>query len=602
VRSLNLSATKSSEWFAGMAAGCDRLVHPSVTGGSTRARHRRLLAVLLIAPFFAACAIGQSFFGAFGAAATLAAIFAIFGSCWFAALAVASTGKDLLAGRSLLLASALPAAAIIAGAGGLASPLTMMLAAFVFEPAWVWRTRRAAAFGFAAAGTALLMQALLGPFSGAGAGTISAWHWLVPLAYMATIGLRIAGPFKSDTAKQTDADPARLDDVIEAVVFRLTQSGEVVDASDKARKILRLAPELLLGNGLFERVHVADRIAYLCALADLRGGAVFRQVELRLRLPNETAEQRGGNYQAFAIELARAGNDDAGFIAIVRSNAEMVALREVAASATEAANSSEITKGRFLAAVSHELRTPLNAIIGFSDMLGHEMCGSFSDPRQKEYVGLIKQSGEHLLAVVNSILDVSKIESGTYAIHIEPFRFNDAVAMCHSMMTFQAEAKAIAFSTDLGQNVGDISGDRRAVQQMLINLVSNAIKFTPAGGEVTIGAKRVGSRLHFWVSDSGIGIGADDLCQLGRPFMQVQNDYTRQFEGTGLGLSLVKGLVALHDGTMTIDSAPNEGTTVTISLPVAGPAPKREDRDVNEIAIRTTASNEGTHGSLRKTA
>ncbi len=319
-------------------------------------------------------------------------------------------------------------------------------------------------------------------------------------------------------------------------------------------------------------------------------------------MPNESAEQRGGNYQAFVIELARTGNDDADFVAIVRSNAEMIALREAAASAAEAASSSEITKSRFLAAVSHELRTPLNAIIGFSDMLGHEMCGSFSDPRQKEYVGLIKQSGEHLLAVVNSILDVSKVESGTYAIQVEPFRFNDAVAMCQSMMVYQAQAKAIAFRTDLGRNVGDISADRRAVQQMLINLASNAIKFTPEGGEVTIGAKRVGSRLHFWVSDNGIGIEADDLSRLGQPFMQVQNDYTRQFEGTGLGLSLVKGLVALHDGTMTIESAPDEGTTVTISLPVGGPARKREDRDVGEISIKTTASNEGTHGSLRKTA
>lgn len=104
------------------------------------------------------------------------------------------------------------------------------------------------------------------------------------------------------------------------------------------------------------------------------------------------------------------------------------------------------------------------------------------------------------------------------------------------------------------------------------------------------------------MSDTGIGIGADDLSRLGKPFVQVQNDYTRQFEGTGLGLSLVKGLVTLHDGTMSIESAPNEGTTVTISLPVAGPAPKREEHDVREIAVKTTASKEGTDGSLRKTA
>ena len=583
-----------------MSAGCDRLVHPSITDAAQRERHRRLLSVLLIAPFFAACAIGQSLFGPLGPAATLAAIFAVFGACWFAALLVVSTGRDRLAGVSVLLISPFPAAAVIAGGGGATSPLLMMVAAFVFESTWIWRTRKAAALGFGVAVAVLSMQPVLGQF--AGVGVISAWQWLVPLLYAATVGLRIAGLFERDATADTDEDPVVLEDVINAVVFRLGQNGEITDVSGKSRDMLRLAPELLLGNGLFERIHVADRVGYLCALADLRGGAAFRQVELRLRLPNETAEQRGGNYQAFAIEFARNGNDNAGFVAVVRSNAEIIALRDAAASATEAANSGEITKGRFLAAVSHELRTPLNAIIGFSDMLGHEMCGRFSDPRQKEYVGLIKQSGEHLLAVVNSILDVSKIESGTYAIHLEPFRFNDAVAMCHSMMKFQAEAKAITFSTDLGTNVGEISGDRRAIQQMLINLASNAIKFTPDGGAVTIGAKRVGSRLHFWVSDTGIGIGADDLSRLGKPFVQVQNDYTRQFEGTGLGLSLVKGLVTLHDGTMSIESAPNEGTTVTISLPVAGPAPKREEHDVREIAVKTTASKEGTDGSLRKTA
>jgi cell cycle sensor histidine kinase DivJ len=584
-----------------MSAGCDRLVHPSVTGSAERARHCRLLSVLLVAPFFAASAIGQSFFGAFGSATTLAAIFAVFGAFWFAALILVSTGKGLLAGRSVLLISPLPAAAIVAAAGGLASPLAMMLAALVFETAWAWRSRRAVAWGFASAIAAFGLQLAFGPLAGAGA--VSAWQWLVPLAYMGTMALRTAGLFRNQAVERTD-DTHRmaLEDVMEAVVLHLGYNGEILDVSEKARRMLRLAPELLLGTGLFERIHVADRIGYLCSLADLRDGATSRRVELKLRLPNEAEEQRGGNYQAFAIELARLGEADAGFIAVMRSNAEVVALREAAAASAEAASSSEITRSRFLAAVSHELRTPLNAIIGFSDMLGHEICGSLSDPRQKEYVGLIKQSGEHLLAVVNAILDVSKVESGTYAIQVEPFRFRDAVEMCRSMMTFQADAKAIAFTTDISQNVGDISADRRAVQQMLINLAANAVKFTPQGGKVTIGAKRVGSRLHFWVSDNGIGIDGNDLMRLGEPFVQVRNDYTRQFEGTGLGLSLVKGLVTLHDGSMTIESAPEQGTTVTISLPVAGPAPKEERHDFRDMAIKTTGSNEGTNGSLRKTA
>ena len=132
--------------------------------------------------------------------------------------------------------------------------------------------------------------------------------------------------------------------------------------------------------------------------------------------------------------------------------------------------------------------------------------------------------------------------------------------------------------TDVAPAIGEIRADRRAVQQILINLLSNAVKFTPKGGRVALRAKRIGTRLHFSVSDTGIGIAEDDLARLGQPFAQVRNDHTRQFEGTGLGLALVKGLVALHDGTMSIDSTFGQGTTVTISLPIEGPAGSGEWR------------------------
>ncbi len=526
--------------------------------------------------------------------------FAVFGVFWLAALLTASAGKARLVGMAALFAAVLPAAAVLIGAGGIASPLAMLVAAFVFEAGWVWRTYRALASGAAAAVVSLLVGTLSGPFPLVEAGMVSGWHWLIPIAYLATVALRITA-LVNERANHSDLDSGRLEEIMDAVVFRIASGGDVLDASAKARNVLRLAPELLLGNGLFERIHIADRVAYLCALSDMREGAAHRHVEVRLRLPSETRHASADNYRSFAVEFAKPGVGTDDFAVIVRAS-EVIALREAVASATEMASSVEVAKGQFLATVSHELRTPLNAIIGFADMLGHEMCGRLSDPRQKEYVGLIKDSGHHLLAVVNSILDISKMESGAYAIRAEPFSFRDPVTMCHSMLAFQAGAKAILLKTDISHNVGEIDGDRLGVQQILINLVSNAIKFTPAGGQVTIGAKRFGARLHFWVSDNGIGIGADDLAQLGKPFMQVQNDYTRQSEGTGLGLSLVKGLVALHEGTMTVESAPNEGTTVTISLPVAGPAAKDVGQAREEIANDKTVSNEGTDGSLRKTA
>jgi cell cycle sensor histidine kinase DivJ len=235
-------------------------------------------------------------------------------------------------------------------------------------------------------------------------------------------------------------------------------------------------------------------------------------------------------------------------------------------------------------------------------MLAHEMFGPFADPRQKEYVGLIHESGNHLLSVVNSILDVSKIESGTYPIRPEPFAFADAVEMCRSMMAHQASVKPVSLRVALAPNVGEVCADRRAIQQILINLVSNAIKFTPNGGNVGISAKRIGSRLHFWVSDTGIGIAEENIGNLGKPFTQIQNGYTRAFEGAGLGLSLVKGLVALHDGTMAIESAPGEGTKVTISLPVEGPRERVKESAIVPMPVPTYKTEEVGNGPLRKTA
>jgi cell cycle sensor histidine kinase DivJ len=284
---------------------------------------------------------------------------------------------------------------------------------------------------------------------------------------------------------------------------------------------------------------------------------------------------------------------------LLRANDETAVLRAALAASADTAESTELAKSRTLAAVSHELRTPLNAIIGFSDMLLHGMLGGFSDPRQKEYVSLVRESGRHLLAVVNSILDVSRIESGAYQTDPEPFRFDDAVEMCRSMLEQQAALKQIDIKVALPE-IGEVHADKRAVKQMLINLISNAIKFTPAGGTVAIGGKRAGSRLHFWVSDTGIGMSADDLARIGKPFTQVQNDYTRRFEGAGLGLSLVKGLVALHHGTMAIESEPGHGTTVTINLPVE--APVRDRAAEAAVAIKASRSREDFDGTFRKTA
>ncbi|OBQ60250.1 PAS domain-containing sensor histidine kinase [Mesorhizobium erdmanii] len=587
------------------------MVHPSILVQSGRERQRRFIGVMLAAPFFAAGAAVTLATSGMGAAVTMAAIFAAFGLCWFVALLVAATGKMAAAAPISLAMAAVALGGLIAAAGGLSSPVAMLAVALPFEAWWIGASRRAALWGAASAIVAIALQPLAAVFLLFAGAQIAAWHWLVPLAWALTLIPRLSAFRESAGAADTPDTGERLEDIIDAVILRVARQGEVLDASAKARTLLKLPPELLSGTGFFDRIHLSDRVAYLSALADMRDGALSRCLELRVRLPQNGGGQNDNrqndsrlmadNYRPFLLEMVRGEEQSDVFTLVLRENDETARLRADLAQANETAAAAEVAKGRFLAVVSHELRTPLNAIIGFSDMLLHEMFGAFKDPRQKEYVGLVRDSGQHLLAVVTSILDVSRIESGAYTAEPEPFRFLEAVEMCQSMMRLQAQAKNIDLQTQVAPDAGDINADRRAVQQILINLVSNAIKFTPDGGDVVVGAKRIGSRLHFWVRDTGIGIAEEDFANLGKPFTQIQNDYTRRFEGTGLGLSLVKGLVALHEGTMSIESMPGEGTTVTISLPVSGPK-GRPASQAGVLTMPATRAKGDRNGSLRKTA
>lgn len=570
-------------------------MHPSVSGREEQLRQRRFIGVMFAGSFLAACAAAPLLafpFGVMTAAATVCLVLVI---GWLIALLVAATGRDSFAGPLALAVATVIVAALIATAGGVGSPAALCVAALVVEPYWVTRSRRSLITGAAAVVAALASQACLGsllPYAPVGAG----WHWLMVLAYSATVFVRHGAFIEFEQGRQPRPTETEIEDVIDAVVLRIGSGSDVAAVSRKAEPIFGLQPELLLGSGFFERIHVADRVGYLCALSDLRAGGTPARLALRIRLPHETID----NFRSFSAELATVGAEARTIVVILRKDEEMVELRRQLAEAIDRADSIDVTRDRFLAAVSHELRTPLNAIIGFSDMMLHEMFGGFKDPRQKEYVGLIRDSGHHLLSVVNSILDVSKIASGAFVTYPERFRFRDAVESCIAMLGLQAKTKNLVLSDEVAHETGQLVADRRAVQQMLINLVSNAVKFTPEGGKVTIGGKRIGSRLHFWVEDNGIGIAEADLDRLGRPFVQLDNDYTRRYEGTGLGLSLVKGMVALHEGTMSIESAPGEGTIVSISLPVEGIVTPDAKGEVLSLAAAKVREN--AHDPLRKTA
>jgi cell cycle sensor histidine kinase DivJ len=575
--------TGESEGVSRLGQACDRLVHPSVADRAEREAQRRVLAAALAGPFLLAAAFAQVLAVAAGVPVALAAICITFVIGWTASVAIAQSGSRAIAGPALLVAGIAPAAVVIHLAGGVQSPLFLAWLPLALEPSFALRTRRAAHAGIAAAGVCVAIALALGwtlpqPATGA-----AAWHWFLPLAYGATVWARRGSLAPSPQTESSERRPRPIEEVIPAVTLKLGRNGEVSDCSGQARTLLKLEPEFLYGSGLLDRIHVADRVAYLSALADLREGKPSRHVELRLRLPSDGRGGEAANFRAFSLDLLgeREGGD--GFLAMLRDNGELASLRQAL---KDASANAEIDKARFLATVSHELRTPLNAIIGFSDMLLSGMAGPLNNDKQQDYVGLVRESGEHLLAIVNSVLDVSRIESGTYPITPETFRLEEAIETSRAIVSCQAAKKSITLVSEIGDAAGDLYADRRALQQVLINLLSNAVKFTPDGGAVTVRASRQAGTLTITVSDTGIGMSADDLSRIGRPFVQVFNDYTRQHEGTGLGLSLVKGLVILQGGSMTIDSAPGLGTEVIVTLPIRKPN-RREDRaDAEIVAIQ----------------
>ncbi|OCP36809.1 sensor histidine kinase [Ensifer sp. LC163] len=340
------------------------------------------------------------------------------------------------------------------------------------------------------------------------------------------------------------------------------------------------------GRGFIEQIHVSDRITFLSAIDVLRQGGERATVDIRIERQLLPAE--GEQFVHMCCELAPLLDRNGRLTAILAQSRDVsreARLRAEAAARTAEAESANDAKTRFLAAVSHELRTPLNAILGFSDVLSGEYFGRLENDRQREYVSLIHKSGEHLLSVVNTMLDMSKIEAGRYELVPEPFRVAEAVAACEAMLSHQAQEKGVKLASRVTRGVGEINADQRALQQVLINLVGNAIKFTDQGGMVTIDAELDGPFLKLTVSDTGIGIAADKLQMLGQPFVQIQNDYTRRYEGTGLGLSLVKGLVALHGGEIAIRSREREGTVITVTLPADGSGIVEANREEPRSAV-----------------
>jgi two-component system, cell cycle sensor histidine kinase DivJ len=563
----------------------DTLVHPSARQDAlTAARHRAFIAPRLLGSFVALAAF-PIYLTLRGVPSALEVIvFAWLVAPILLAYFLSRTGQyERAHGFSSLALTGL-ITIVAAKSGGIGSFAAIWLVVVPLEAA-LSASRRvvavAASFALGSAGLLLVLGALAAlPAAGApehAHGALAALG-IISASLYAT-GLALGAESLARTSfwlLYAEEDRYRLlARNMTDVITRHGRNGAVLFASPAAESLFGARVSELLGHGLFDRVHVADRPAYLTALADVAARGEARSVEFRVRCESAEPSRRSATrfiwIEMRCRPLDRAGGDqakDREVVAVMRDISERKqqeqALEETRAE-TERANAA---KSRFLATMSHELRTPLNAIIGFSEMLLNERQMMLDAARRADYAKLINDSGHHLLAVVNGILDMSKIDSGNFEITPEPFRPAQVIVNCCDLLALKAREAGLDLVIRLPADLPDIVADKRALNQILINLLSNAVKFSERGGKITVGARAEGSAILITVEDTGVGISEDDLPRLGDPFFQARASYDRRHDGTGLGLSIVKGLVALHGGDVDIDSRLGKGTRVTIRLPI----------------------------------
>jgi cell cycle sensor histidine kinase DivJ len=596
--------------FAPVRIYIESLVHPCAQQDAlTAARHRAFIAPRLLGSVVALASFPAYLIARGAPNAIELIVFAWLIAPILIAYFLSRTGRYESAHvlSSLALAGLVTAVAMLTG--GIASFAAVWLVVVPLE-ASLSASRRvvaiASTFALAAAGLLVLMSELdLLPAPDPGG------H-----AALATLGVVSAALYAAGLALGTEAltrisfwllyaeeDRYRLlARNMTDVITRHGRDGAVLFVSPAAQSLFGCGVSDLHGQGLFGRVHVADRPAYLTALGDTAALGESQSVEFRVRRESSAADGRPAaqfvwiEMRCRPLEQAvgdAGGHDRREVVAVLRDVTERKRQERALEEARAEAERADARKSRFLATMSHELRTPLNAIIGFSDMLMQESALMLDARRRNEYAGLINESGQHLLAVINGVLDMSKIETDNFAITPEPFAPASVIAASCDMLALQANEAGLALERMPTGNLPEMIADKRALNQILLNLLSNAIRFTDRGGKVTIGARAEAGGIAFVVEDNGVGISDEDLVRVGEPYFQARATYDRRHGGTGLGLSIVKGLVRLHGGEIDIRSRLGEGTRVSVRLPLdcerAQPAKERAAQAPVDVTHYLTA-------------
>ena len=310
--------------------------------------------------------------------------------------------------------------------------------------------------------------------------------------------------------------------------------------------------------------HAATAYAYLGAAASVvLGTLLWRQIGN----PYVVSAATGLVALAYGLVVRHIGTLAAG----------QLRLRSDLAEVGDGAKAADRARAEFIANMSHELRTPLNAIIGFSEMMREQAFGELGDKRYQEYANDIHNSGNHLLDIINDILDLSKGEVGKMELSAEPIDCVQIIQSSMHLLQESAERGGVSLVSIIPDTVPVVHGDERAIKQILINLLSNAVKFTPLGGEVFVELKAApGDEVHLIVRDTGIGMDPEDIPTAMAPFGQIDASFGRRFEGTGLGLPIVKSLVEQHGGEFRLTSELGVGTTATAVFPKVNVAEEKE--------------------------
>jgi two-component system, cell cycle sensor histidine kinase DivJ len=362
-----------------------------------------------------------------------------------------------------------------------------------------------------------------------------------------------------------------IESMVAETVLATNSSGAVLRVSDNAERVLGLPAEALKARGLTELVLVADRPQLLTALCDCARGGHDRSLRLRLRT---SASSEAPRYRWIEVNISHSVTGGNIAMATLRDISHQVAEEERLAVVAAGAETARSARAAFLSTVNHELRTPLNAIIGFSDILANPGTIQPNADRAREYATIINGAGQDLLRLVTAMIDITRLDSGVYDFEAETTELGSVVEAAVDAFKHEPEGKdtTIKVTKMASAVLLDAPVDQRAFRAVLAQLLSNAAKF---GGSapvtVTLGADD--EFVTVKVSDRGPGIPAEQLAALGRHFERLDESLSRDRNGIGLGLSLARGLMGLHNGRMAIESKPGKGTTVTLSLPKSGSKP-----------------------------